>query len=269
MLRYLVNAKTKNKKNLQRLNELNEKYKSGKNFQKRNGGYVVDGKHMFGITRKLNRKFYANYKYMERRRIKNSSSKKDGDLLHRHVFHKYTCKTPKTCICKERFGTKTRKLSETSPAAQRIKGLEAFLKKNQLKVYVSELIVGWKDVKTATAVDLICVDDLDNPNELVVVELKTGYDVQLNTCRTKDNSGKMMKPYCNEIDNTAANHHQLQLWFCVEALQKNHNVNVDNCLVLYLKHDATYKCIYGKNWWFKNSKMKEKLKKQLCTYISN
>lgn len=118
----------------------------------------------------------------------------------------------------------------------------------------------------ATSIDVVCVDNLHNPTKFFVVELKTGYASNRHTARTTDKTGMMKGPAGKTIPNSYANHHQLQLWFCVEALQQTYEIKASQAVVVYVEDTGKYKCDFAKSWWFANTRMSDKLYCQLRGY---
>lgn len=245
-------------------------------------GYSVDGVRCRGAINSLKKSFYgANFrKFGDRRRSKYGSSKALGDAFHRQVFHKYkcghvVCTCPKnskrkcrckpTCLCKERFGTRTRKLKKNALALEdMLKSFSKFLKETGLHVYDCETIVGCTDLHVATSIDVLCVDNLVTPTAVYVIELKTGYTVQLHTVRTlKGTSRKMSGPAGSSIDNCTYNHHQLQLWFGVEALKRTHSIDATGGYIVYVNRGRRLKYYAAEGWWFKSPSMSTSMYEQL------
>ncbi len=242
-----------------------------KNHERPEGrGYIVDKILCGGAVNRLSDCFYgANFNPPKKRRGKCMSSREWGIKFHRQIFHRYKCfsESKNSCLCEQKFHVKTKAARKDTKMHQQLEAFEKFLDKNKWKVYDCELVVGWSEIKCATSLDVVCVDDLCNPHEFYVIELKTGY-TQRYQARTIDSSG-MMKGACGkEIKNSYANHHQLQLWFGVECLKRTYNIDTAAAVVLYIKEDGKYKADYAADWWFKDLKMKKKLGDQLCGKIS-
>jgi hypothetical protein len=233
-----------------------------KNYQRAdNSGYVVDNVPCRGITKLLQRTFYSNFKPIKIVRRKSASSVKDGDAFHRLVYHTYKCTSE--CTCKARFGVKTPRVRKDSPLAKRMELLNEFLRKQQWYVYDCEMIVGCPEHHIATSIDMVCVDNLDRPNNVILVELKTGYVVQKNIPRTLDKTGKMTGMAGKYIPNTYVNHHQLQLWFCCEAFQRSHGIYPTGAAVVYVNHGRRVHVEHAAPWWFRSKAMRDKMLAQL------
>lgn len=215
-----------------------------------------------------------------RRRAKYGSSKELGDAVHRHVFHRYkcahiVCKCPKdskrkcrckpTCVCKERFGTRTRKLKKNAVYIdEMLQSFSKFLDETGLFVYDCETIVGCPEMRIATSIDVLCVDSLTKPKRVYVIELKTGYAVGLKSVRTMKGTGtKMSGDAGQHIDNSIYNHHQLQLWFGMEALQKTHGIEAAGGYVVYVNKGRRLKYYPAEAWWFRNTSMRTRIYQQL------
>lgn len=242
-----------------------------KNHERLEGtGYIIDKIICRGAIEKLSDCFYgANFKYPQRRRGKKASSRKWGIKFHRQIFHRYKCLPGhgSSCLCEKKFGIKTKAAREKTVMHSQLKSFENFLAEKGWFVFDCELVVGWKDIKCATALDVVCVDNLCNPTEFYIIELKTGYQQRYQP-RTIDQSGKMKGMCGKHIDNSYANHHQLQLWFGVEALKKTYNIDTTNAVILYIKDDGRYKSDNAASWWFHDLKMRKKLQDQLTGRIS-
>jgi hypothetical protein len=230
-------------------------------------GFVIDKVICQGAINRLSDCFYgSNFKYPVKRRGKKLSSRVWGTNFHRQIFHHYKC-IGGSCLCPKRFGTKTRRPKENSEMDKNLQSFENFLTERGWKVFDCELVVGWKEIKCGTSLDVVCVNDLDNPTEFFLVELKTGYP-QRYQARTIDGTG-MMKGACGKkIKNSYANHHQLQLWFGMECLRRTYNIKATNGVVLYIKENGKYKADDAAPWWFSDNEMKRMLSEQISGKIS-
>lgn len=263
--------------------------------------YVVNGVTCKGAVMLLSRCFYGkNFQgFKSRRRGKTASSRDAGIRLHQHIFHKFACanelkkagaidvdaNTPTSgtggsvkktsrkkkkvvakklkCSCKARFGKDVRKPQKDSDLDNLLKGFDAFLKKNQWKVIECEMVAGIVELGHATSIDVVCTENTKNPTSVFIVEVKTGYDRCLDTPRTQNNTGKMNGSCGKDIPNTFANHHQLQLWFGVEAFERTYDVRVSQAVVVYLKPSGKFKQIFGREWWFGSPTKRTQLYNQL------
>lgn len=234
-----------------------------RNYQRANNmGYVVDGIECKGITKKLQTTFYSNFKpFGKVRRLSASSSREAGEAFHRQIFHRYKCRA--SCVCPARFGKKTGRPRKDSPLEKRVKLFTQFLREQQWKVYDCEMIVGCQDVHLATSIDLVCVDSIEAPTRVILVELKTGYTVQRKTRRTSDASGMMTGIAGQHIPNTFSNQHQLQLWFCCEAFKRSHGIMPTDAAVVYVNDGRRVQAEFAERWWFRDENMRDKMYAQL------
>lgn len=248
--------------------------------------YSIDGVKCRGAINALERCFYGtNFSpFKERRRVRYGSSRELGDAFHKHVFHKYMCakvecKCPPpvgnrrarkcrckpTCVCKERFGVRTRNLKKNAHSVQdMLDSFDKFLRETGLRVYDCELIVGCREIRIATSIDVVCVDNLKSPTKVYVIELKTGYTVQLKKVRTVTGTGDYMSGEAgSSIPNSLYNHHQLQLWFGVEALRRTHDIKAAGGYVVYVNRGHRLKYYAAEAWWKKSKSMYAKMYLQL------
>lgn len=236
-------------------------------------GFMVNGVRCKGALKTLGRSFYdSNFRrFAVGRRGAGGSSLALGEAFHRHVFHSYmcgsiicTCKPgnnnkkkkkkctckKKLCLCKERFGKASRKTRKNTAAITHMLGeFKKFLKENNLKVFDCETVVGFDNMRVATAIDVLCVDNLDNPTEICVLELKTGYLFDRMTPRTVGKSKNMHGDAGKRIPNSVHNHHQLQLWFGVEAFERVYGAKVSRSYVVYVNPGRKYKAFPRADWW--------------------
>ena len=251
MLRYV----TTNTINQQAVKKLLEDQKGDECFElPRHHGYQVYNKHYPGCCNALRTAFYSNFSFFGKRRraAKNTSSRVVGAHFARHVFHAYHCSRKFECQCKNRFGKRSAAPRTGSVTSQCLKQLNNFLIIQQWVVLDVEVIVAWPDVGVATSIDVLCADRYENPREIVIMELKTGYHQQLEIPRTKNPSkdkGFMTGKAGANISNTLGNHHQLQLWFGYKALEFGHDIKATTAVVLYVFTDHI-KAVFGKSWWF-------------------
>jgi hypothetical protein len=112
---------------------------------------------------------------------------------------------------------------------------------------------------------VLCVNSLSTPTKVCVIEIKTGYSAIRHKQRTIDETGMMIGDAGKDIKNTYANHHQLQLWFCINALRETYDIiasRIDSC-VLYLHPKHKYKSEMAASWWSEDKEMRERLQKQI------
>lgn len=252
-------------------------------YNNKNNTFVVEGRlYTRGAINMLRKSFYgANFRFPStaRRRGKHSSSVEIGARLHRFVYHEFVCversanvidltkpkksKTLSACDCKHSFGTITRSPKPNSKASNFLSAFKNFLSFHNWVVLTCELPVALRETNIATAIDVVCTGSDPSKNEIFIIEVKTGYLRNRHKADTTDTTGKMRGAYGKTIPNTIANHHQLQLWFGVEAFEDTHNIKVDRAVVVYLKNDGKFTAEFGAPWWFNSSEGRKKLKDQL------
>lgn len=141
-----------------------------------------------------------------------------------------------------------------------LREFKAFLAKEGLKVFDCETVVGIPAMRMATAIDVVCVDNLANPREVCVLELKTGYLTERTKARTVGASKYMSGLAGQRILNSVHNHHQLQLWFGVEALERTYpGIHVSRSYVIYCNNGHRYKAYQRASWWDKDASRKDLL----------
>ena len=233
------------------------------------GGFIIDGVRVKGILKTLESKFYSNYRKVEKKRGLTSSSKEEGITLHRQIYHKYVCsKEGNSCDCLSKFKVRTRACTKGSRIYRMLHQLELFLEKKKWKVFDCEMVVHWPNSSYATAIDLVCVDNLTTPQCVYVLEIKTGLFGNRKQSRTYDATGMMRGSAGVTIPNCIVNHHQLQLWFEVQALEKMLDIKVADCSILYLSPttiEGRYVEEKGAYWWFHCPSKRLELQKQLLS----
>lgn len=292
-----------NAEGLSRLLLSNNTKESRLRITENKAGFVVDGEVFPGCTRLLHRLFYRNFReFKERRRSRTSSTKALGETFHRQVAHALMCttatgeavgkkrkkKNTSNCSCLERFGSKARLPRKGSRNEKYLSLLLNYLRENNYICVYPELVVSWKEAGCATALDLLCTDNKENPKKILLVELKTGYAVQRDTPRTKEQElakkptpsfipgvtlhrpspssahRGMFEKCVHDVPNTFANHHQLQLWFGVEALRSQHSVEVDRAVVVYFHTDSEKRhkmdVRLESSWWKHDKKRRAQMR---------
>lgn len=206
---------------------------------------------------------------------KKANGMRVGDLFHRQVYHYFKCfNTTSSCACTKRFKRRTSNIRKNTIHYERLQALKQFLNEAQWQVFDCELVAGFKNHKIATAVDLVCVDSLVKPENLFVVELKFGYERGLDESSTTVPKLQWMVGDAGQyVKDTYANHHQLQLWFEMEAIEETYGLRCSGGAVVYIrdgprpKKGETRKCSYharyAASWWFRDAKMRENLLRQL------
>lgn len=242
----------------------------GRGFQlSKTNQFVVDGRtYPCGAIKSLSSCFYEkNFKpFGARRRGKHSSSRETGIRLHRNIYHAFTCLKSSKCLCKQRFGTRTNSPKIGSQISNFLLGFKAFLAENSWRVLECEVVAAVKEMNIATSVDVICTDLDPAPKGIYVIEVKTGYDVGRNTPRTLDGTGTMRGACGKDIPNTFASHHQLQLWFGVEAFERTYEIKVDRAVVVYLKKNGKFNADFGAPWWAQSAEKRGRLYSQLLLH---
>ena len=219
-----------------------------------------------GVCALLEARFYANFRGFDRQRSKRASTRSAGTSFHRHVHHYLFCRSPSPpskssssspCDCRRLFGTRTARPRAGSLTQRRLDRLRALMRERRWTPLASECVVVWPEANCATAVDLLVgIRDAHDPTllrRLIVIELKTGYRRrqrrQARTLFPDRDGGKMLGPL-DDVDNTQAHHHQLQLWATVEAFEHGHGLRVDDALVLYFDADRGHIEIEpSATWW--------------------
>jgi len=202
---------------------------------------VVQGKRYPGITKTLQDVFYSNYKppVKYRRKGRSVCSKERGDVIHRQLYHCFQCLkvAQGACDCRKRYGKRTPNRSKTSlPVAL----LREFLRKHHLEFWRGEMAVAWPELGLATYVDGVAKHRLTN--RLYVLEFKTGYPRE---SRRRASSILSVQDDCRmdrarHLLNCPYNHHQLQLWFGVEALRRTlgKEYQVEDGILLYFDREG-------------------------------
>ena len=147
----------------------------------KNRGFVVNKQQCTGALKRLQRCFYRNYgstykvKNMTKSKRKPKGGKRVGDLFHRQVYHRFKCyDKPASCICSARFGRRTMAPRKGTIGAKRLDALTKFLSDHNWQVFDCELVASIGEIKCATAIDVVCVDSLEKPNHVYILELKFG-----------------------------------------------------------------------------------------------
>lgn len=247
---------------------------------KNNSGFMLNGKKCKGLLSTLKTRFYPNFisKNIKLRYTKSktkTNGMRVGDLFHRQVYHYFKCYNKTAgCVCKHRFKRRTANVKVNTIHYARILALEKFLKEAQWQVFDCELVAGFSKHKIATAVDMVCVDNILKPQKVYVVELKFGYARGLHdVSSSRAEFQHMIGEAGQSIKNTYANHHQLQLWFEIDAIRKTYDIVCESGAVVYIrdgpipkkneKRTASFHAEYAQPWWFRNASTRKNLRKQL------
>lgn len=113
-----------------------------------------------------------------------------------------------------------------------------FLLSNGLQPFAAQVAVGDIDLKLATTLDLLCVDlKLDNSNNVVNVQLKTGFDHQYERV-----GGKMLSPFFSDpilmnMDDSYFNRHKLQNLIEHWIIQQNYGFPLHRSEVLVISEN--------------------------------
>jgi hypothetical protein len=243
----------------------------------RSGGYLIMNSVVCrGITNALKLKFYPNFREFQIRRGQYGSSKKSGISVHKHIFHLVMCEKGK-CLCKGRLGSAPRMTrTTTSEIALLMKSFNLFIENLTNWVpFASEVVVATPDCNYATSVDLVCVDNIETPTKVCLIEIKTGYRALKTKARTIDGTGRFIGTFGNlklaggksTLENNQANHHQLQLLYTTLAFEKTYKIPVAQAMIVYLQQVRPfYKIEPAASWWFHSSdkdEVKSKFMEQL------
>lgn len=220
-----------------------------------------------GITNALKTKFYPNFREMQVRRGRYGSSKKSGVSVHKHIFHLIMCVDGK-CLCKGRLGSVPRMTrTDTSEIRLMMNSFNLFLQNLRGWVpFASEIVVATSECNYATAVDLICVDNVETPTKVCIIEIKTGYRVLSSKARTIDGTGKFVGTFGSlpigdkggPLENAQTNHHQLQLLYTTLAFEKTYKIPVAEAMIVYLQQVRPYyKIKPAASWWFRAENKEE------------
>lgn len=253
--------------------------KSKTNVSMKNGGFQLGHSKCKGLLGTLSEKFYSNF-VSKNVKLRYGKSKtkvngmRVGDLFHRQVYHYFKCmNNTKMCVCKSRFKRKTSNIAKGSIHHARVLALKKFLDAAQWVVFDCEVVAGYAEHRIATAIDMICVDNIEKPKHVYVVELKFGYARGLHDISSKRPECEFLdSEACKGVRNTYANHHQLQLWFEIDAMKRTYDITCASGAVVYVRDvpkkkntplSATVHAEYAQSWWFKNEHVREKLLEHL------
>lgn len=258
--------------------------KSRVDFIPKTNAIMVDGKSYCGATKTLKSVFYPNYKrpvvkrcsrkVYEKRRFeiqRTSSSKSEGDMFHRHVYHFYNCQKGVVKIgmqrtrcahCKEKFGVYCTTVTNFCNIWTMIDTVNDMVKSEGLELVACETPVAWRRINAGTLLDAVCID---REGKLVVMEFKTGYSVRTRTKPSSiDKRGKMVGKAGRKIANHPLNHHFLQLWFGVQALRDTHDqFEVRDGILAYIDNCGGYDLYYLSGWKLGRGLKLEHLEEQL------
>jgi hypothetical protein len=186
-----------------------------------------------GVTRTLKDLFFPDTRAaVQKKRRFGTSSKKTGSVVHRHLYHHFSCKQKGLCYCK----TKSRK-KLTQYATLAIKKLA------QMKITVegAEVPVVSHSTRIATRLDLVGTRWRNEPGERsVIISIKTGYAFPGDKGECEENF--LRSPF-HEIPNTFANQNQLQ-GICEKALLRtDYGIEFDDYFLFYLgKQNGKAEC---------------------------
>jgi len=181
---------------------------------------LVEGRRYRGITELLKSAFYGNYKRPVRcrRKGRSQSSRTQGQIVHRQLFHAFNCSKPSVvCRCRDLFGMRSPNLKR-KPTNVRL--FQELLRRQQLDYVEGELAVAWSDLNVATRIDAVVRHRITK--HLYVVDFKTGYPAESRRNASTQypllDKGRMER--LASLDNCPLNQHHLQVWFGIEALRR-------------------------------------------------
>lgn len=151
---------------------------------------------LLGLTTFMNRDIYPNVTFRKRLTTKGNSSKAKGSRTHKIINE---------LLSKHLRGQASASISVTLHEKQIFESLMNDLDKLQLVPVGTEVLI--YSGKCGTAIDLLCCRK-KKWNDLVVVEMKTGYTEGVDNEYKAD--GEMVLPEGMELKNTSKNRHLLQ-----------------------------------------------------------
>lgn len=194
-------------------------------IDKKKGFYWKKGNMTFsGITKKLKRSFYPDFKYNSKKKPRKGtcSSISIGTRVHEEICHIVNCEKTGICECEK---SKKKKLHNfTKKAIKKFKELEITLEEAEVTIF-SPLI------KVGTRIDLIGSRWKGTDKErMVAISLKTGYPGKYKKPK------KMLAPL-DSLDSIPHNHNQLQGMTEHIILEKEYQINLDDYIIMYLGKD--------------------------------
>ena len=210
-----------------------------------------------GITKKLRKRYYSNYRPLEKVRRVRCSSMKIGSRFHKHVFHKIMCNNPSNkCICLHKYDSKThsKRIQRGSIMDQWLKHLWDVFDQKSIVPFACEVIVSNKNI--STEIDILAWES--GGSYLVNISLKTGYSNRFKHPRTKDDTNKMLGQAC-DITNSDYEQHQLQQFIENKILKDGHSINVDKSYVIYVGMNKNKAVVEEPSSWRKNNIIKENI----------
>lgn len=153
-------------------------------------------------------------------RKRGTSSVHHGNLVHRHIYHQIECiQSSRKCTCDVR--TK----GQNKFAASAIR----FLKNKGWRPVCSELALFSPEFDLATRIDILCAT---MQREYVLVSIKTGY-----SGLDKEKARFKFRKPLDSLDDTQRIRHQLQLLIEKLILERNYQMPILRCGVLYVNSD--------------------------------
>jgi hypothetical protein len=184
-------------------------------------------KHCYGgMLKRLKPTFYPKYTSPKKRRNE-SSSKKQGELIHRHLAHVVNCVPDGICTC----DTKTNGKRINKHAAQILKKLES----RKIVLKRAEPIVICPEGNFGTRLDLIGVAQEGTPFERsVLISVKTGYKKHFKR-KARAITPNMEAPFDKWLD-VPINHHRLQILMEYLIAYHEYETIFDECIIIYGCH---------------------------------
>lgn len=192
-----------------------------------------------GITGCIEKKFFFDYRAPTGHELashKTSSTKDEGDRIHRQIHHVYTCIPREECQCTKRV--------HLSRLSSRTKSAIKFIKDFDVEPNATEYTIISPASHTGTRLDMIGKRFSGQSNQLsVIVSWKTGYaiDYDKNPLHQKMHGG------LEEYESTPQHHNQLQSIIEYQMLKQDYGIQFDEYIIVYLDKDVKYRVEYLKD----------------------
>lgn len=181
-----------------------------------------------GMLKRLRATFYPRYTTPKKRRNE-SSSKKQGELIHRHLSHMVNCVSDSRCTCDKKTSAK-RINKHARQILDKLASLKISLKR-------AESIMICPEGDFGTRVDLIGVAQEGTPFERsVLISVKTGYKTHFKR-KARAISPNMEAPL-EQWKDVPVNHHRLQLLMEYLVARHEYDTIFDECLIIYGCHKS-------------------------------
>lgn len=215
-------------------------------ISKDGNAYVYKNKKYKGFTRLLKAQFYPHYDGVKRRR-NGRSSRKNGTMVHRQLYHMIECMRRKKGLCDCKIKTNPKRLNKyTNQALSKMTELGITPK-------ASEVHILNKLASRCTSLDII---GTRWGKRSVIISIKTGY-----ACGYEKNlTNQCMKLPLEEIPCTEQNQNLLQSMLETITLEKEYKLKFDDYILIYLgqgpKGEAQEEYLPQ---WCLNSDLREKV----------